>query len=1009
MKLAWFLYAGLGLALLFGVYESGWARVGGQDWNFFLSQSQAEVTTVQSWGQFPLWAPWRRGGQPCFGQAQSMLLSPVTPLAFAVGVLAAFKLLLLPLFIAGCLGMHALAGQLRLRGLARLVPAAVFFGSSIYPLHVRGGLPNYLFAFALLPWILYALRRARADLRWVALAALLSAGLLLCGAVYQFVFFPLFFLIDATAESFSLRSLRPLLLLGVALLAALALAAPRVLPVADVWSQYPRPVAADESGLSTDLVLRSWLDPELPDITTPQSGFVVTQAAGVYWIYTGAYIGPLALLFAALGLRNWRRTWGWLLAAVVFGWLSLGTGATPSLWDALHRLPVFGSMRFPERQLVLTTFSVALLAGYGFQQFESWVRARLRRTDDDLEPRSAIVLAAIVVPLVMVNAPITRDAFNVEPAPGRTVARSFRQEHVPGRPEQWGGEVYESVLANVGNPEGMSDIPTPPVVRAVGDPGYRGEVYLLGERGAVLAEITPNVITVSAQLSEPDVLVVNQNYFSGWRVEGELPADVAPELVNHDNLLALPLPPGNYHLRLVYAPPGVPRGFLLGGLAVVVVGGWLFARRRLIPDRDEDDPVPGRAAGVGRAEVVGLLALAGVAAGVGASLSAPQHAPLAEELSWVQGAYVVDAAADDEAVADRHAFRDIQSALDAAPAGARVVLHPGEYDGFVLNKPLFVAALSGGPVRVRSAVEVTGLAADERACLLALGPDPIELGASLDVHDGAGLLQLQSVQFPLGVVSVQRWGRVELLGCHVRGTVRVMESSFVAVRTAFRGESIAPSGNRSTEPALAGTDALLLLNECSVSGSDAPSETAAARPGIKLLRSRLVGSSAAGLAWSGGAGAPSITLASSSHARLSGVVLDGAAPWSDASSRLERLQLPSVTLHASRFFGGTMLQLDLTAAPETAGRVVVTLYTALAPMAEPLAWFQCDVSRRYYSEPVAIPASGQLQHLMLIPYDDSIPARGIFVQFVAERSPGEAGPQYSLLDGSLDGVHLPLP
>ncbi len=1004
MKLAWLLFGALGLALLFNAYDTGWNRIGGQDWNFFLSQSQAEVSSITTWEQFPLWAPWRRGGQPSFGQAQSMLLSPVTPIALAVGVLAAFKLLLLPIFLAGCLGMYALAGQLRLRGLARLVPALVFFGSSIFPLHVRGGLPNYLFAFALLPWILYSLRRARADLRWLALAALLTAGLLLCGAVYHFVFFPLYFLIDASAESASLRSLRPLLLLGAALLCAVALGAPRLLPVADVWSQYPRPVAAEKSGLSTELMLRAWLDPELPDLSTPQSAFVLTPGAGAYWVYAGAFIGPLALLFAALGLRNWRRTWGWLLAGVFFGWLSMGDGATPSLWAALHRLPVFGSMRFPERQLALATFSIALLAGHGFQQFESWVRERLRRTDDELEPRSAVVLAAIVVPLVLVNASITRDAFNVEPAPRQTARAAFRQEQVAGRPEQWGGEVYESVLANVGNPQGMSDIPTPPVVRAVGEPGYRGEVYLLAEHGAVLAEITPNVITVSAQLSEPDVLMVNQNYFGGWRAEGDLPDFVEQDLTNRDHLLALPLPPGNFHLRLVYSPPGVARGFLLGGLAAAILGAWCLARRRATADQP------------GRADLVALLAMAGLAVCVLASVPPPQEAPLAEELNWVQGAYVVDADADAEAGAGANGptFRDVQSALDAAPPGSRVVLRPGEYDGFVLRKPLLLAALSGGPVRVRSPVEVTGLEEGQRACLLALGSDPIELASSLSVHGGAGLLQLQSVHFPHGALSVQRWGRLELLGCRVNGTVNVRDATLFALRTAFAGESIDPAGSRPAEPALTGSDALLLLNECTVRGSEAPREAAAARgargaPGIKLLRSRLVGTSAAGLTWGGGGGEPALTLASDSQVRLSGVVLDGAPPSSDASSRLERVRLPSVTLRANRFFGGSILQLDLAGAPGAEGYVVVSLLTVLEPMAERLSYFQCDVVRQHESLAVTMPESGRLEQLMRVSFNTAVPARGVFAQFVSLGSPGHAGMEYSLADGSLEGVLLPLP
>jgi len=1033
LKRAWVLYAALGAVLLSGVYETPWDRIGGQDWNFFLSQSQAEVTSIRAWGQFPLWAPWRRGGQPSFGQAQSMLLSPVTPLALAFGVLAAFKLLLLPLFVAGCLGMHALAGQLGLRGLSRLVPGLVFFGSSLFPLHVRGGLPNYLFAFALLPWILYALRRARSDPRWLAGAALLIAGLFFCGAVYQFVFFPLLLGLDAAVECVRLRSVRPALLFAVAMLAAVALAAPRVLPVADVWAQYPRPVAADESWLSPALLLRAWADPVLPQITTPQSAFVVTPSGGVYWIYAGAFIGPLALLLALVALRAWRDSWGWLLAAACFCWLSLGAGTPASLWNALHRLPVFGSMRFPERQLALATFAVAVLAGHGFQQMESWWQARRSRAGaagaratsgggggGGLVP--VLALALLVVPIAVVNAPITRGSFDVAPRVAGQSMQPFRQQRTERRPEQWGGEVYETILANTGNTQGMSDIPTPDVVRAAGDPDYRGEVYLLGSHGSVESEVTPSAIDVSAQLTDDDVLVVNQNWFAGWRVESDLPADAAREPVNRGDLIALPLPAGDHRLRLVYAPPAVRRGFLLGGLAAAVIGAWLVARRTR---RGSAAPAPApapapdgpRAASFGRADAVALCAVAGLVAGVALSLPAPRRAPLAEELGWAQGAFVVDAAATDGDVAEHRAFRDVQSALDAAPPGSRVVLHAGDYEGFVLRKALRLAALSGGPVRVRGAVEVTGLAAGERACLLSLGADPVELAGPLSVHDGAGLLQLQSVNLPLGALTVQRWGRLELFGCRVRGALSVDRAALFALKCAFeaaptdedgaeRAASAAGSasaggaGAPGPRPALDAVDGVLLLNECIVRGGT---------PAVRLVRSRLVGASAKGQTWGGAAGAHALTLASDSHARLSGITLEGEGAQSDGSSDLERLELPRIALHTRHFFGGTELQCDVVAAPGAQGHIVVASATVLEPQPGPLGFLQCDILQRHSFEAVTIPASGRLQHQMHLAGGESVPARGTFAQFVVSQPPGGGPPLYSLLDGSLDNVRLPLP
>ena len=69
------------------------------------------------------------------------------------GVVTAFKLVLLPLYVFGALGMVALARELGLGRAAGFVPALVFFGSSLYPLFLAGGLPNWLFGMSLLPWM----------------------------------------------------------------------------------------------------------------------------------------------------------------------------------------------------------------------------------------------------------------------------------------------------------------------------------------------------------------------------------------------------------------------------------------------------------------------------------------------------------------------------------------------------------------------------------------------------------------------------------------------------------------------------------------------------------------------------------------------------------------------------------------------------------------------------------------------------------------------------------------
>lgn len=208
-------FTALGLAQCAGAFR-GWHLLGANDWNYFLGQTEADVVSLLHWGQFPLWSPWKHGGQPQFGQPEAMLLSPVTPLALLAGTLTAYKLLLVPTLVAGAWGCWALAGHLRLCGAARAVPGLVFFGCSTYPLYLSAGLPNWLFALALLPWTALAALRAAEDARAVLRLGALLAGVLYCGGLYPFTWLPVVLGCVALADALARRSPRPLLALAAA-------------------------------------------------------------------------------------------------------------------------------------------------------------------------------------------------------------------------------------------------------------------------------------------------------------------------------------------------------------------------------------------------------------------------------------------------------------------------------------------------------------------------------------------------------------------------------------------------------------------------------------------------------------------------------------------------------------------------------------------------------------------------------------------------------------------------
>jgi hypothetical protein len=728
------LYVAIAAILLFPTFRD-FDRIGVKDWNGFLGEQQAELTTILDHGQFPAWNPWKRGGQVAFAQPESMLCSPVTLLALFVGANAAFKLLLVPLFVGAALGCYALAGDLGIVGVARLVPGAVLVGASIFPLYVCGGLPNWLFGMAILPWLVLANRRAPSSRRWLVAGAALYAGLLYCGNVHHFVFFPLLLLLQSGSRAIRRRSWRPLLATGALGIVGVALSLFRLVPLLEVYSEFPRHVEAVGRFLPISWIGRSLL--EAPRDLDHAYGVALADGSLLYWVDCSAYVGVVVLLLAFVGTAGaWRKAWPAALLGVVFLWLSLGSSVTPSLWDALRRLPVYRSMQAPERFVGYVVFSLSLLGGLGVQVVQSWSAQRLG-------PRAATAvgvgaLVAVLASLLWVDAPLTSHAFALPPpsaAPSTLLHRSgprppFEQHRFPQIAQQWGGPLYEPVLVNHGNVEGQSDVPTRLAARAVGELGYRGEAYLESGASPVTAEFTPNVIHVRTRTEQPDWLVVNQTFFPEWRARGTVTGDCVPR----DGLIALQLPAGEHDLELYFAPTTIPVGGLLALVALLsLVVGW-GARRGVAPSF----PLSTRSDRVVLASHA--LLVVGV---VGWLAQRPTH-DVAARPDWRAGARFVGGVTDPLA--------DVGAALAAAQPGEIVVLRQGHYGAVTIARGVTLVADRDASASV-SELTITGVPADETVFVVGVDVGGVASGTSpggesahvptlrIDRCDGAVVLQ----------------------------------------------------------------------------------------------------------------------------------------------------------------------------------------------------------------------------------------------------------------------------
>jgi hypothetical protein len=301
-----------------------------------------------------------------------------------------------------------------------------------------------------------------------------------------------------------------------------------------------------------------------------------------------------------------------LVCFLVCVWLAFGMRAPLSPWKLLHKLPVFNIMRVAERFRLAFLLCGAVFAGLGLQTLQT---AAGRRTASLIGP----VLAALVLgDLVWVNGRIWRDAFPIPPQVSqRASGNEFSQVWASAPYDRHGSLVerlqsagqaaipdygllyaansshYPAFLRNQGIVYGYEDEAVPKRALPVTSPQYRGEVWLEDARGeAELVRWTPNRLTVRVRAERDGYLLVNQNYYPGWRAQGDPARPVLP----YDDLLAVAVGPADREIELYYRPASFMVGAWVSGLTLAGCLVALWCRRRSAPHRpgEGERHVPGR-------------------------------------------------------------------------------------------------------------------------------------------------------------------------------------------------------------------------------------------------------------------------------------------------------------------------------------------------------------------------------------------------------------------------------
>lgn len=527
----------------------------GADRDYFTETAWAAAYTFNHFGQLPFWDPYKCGGVPLLADPQSRIFTPFFLLHLIYGPITAIKLELTIHLAIAWVGGYVLGRLLGLGCLAAAVCASVFPASSWIYLHFAAAHITFV-AGLYLPWVLsmWVLAADRRQLLPAAIGGLFAALIFMEGGFYCLSFAAPLFATVALVTAVQRRQAWPVFAVLMIAVFALGFSSVKLLPTLVLHISRGTSSSEVESlgMLFQELFSRNqdamrWLD-------------------GIQWGFYeyGAYLGPFFAGLALLGAFSGRaRALPWLAGAIVMLVLSLGSPVWWAPWSLLHKLPPFDFEHVPSRFLIIFILALAPLAGMGAQALCN--RGRL------CTAITAVILVAALLDSWEVNKINLQHALEGQmPAP-LPYAKEFRQMwDVSGR------QTYYAAVSNQGslNCFAMNILGLHAV--AYNQPGYRGEQYLLGDGTVTLTSWTPNALSLEVQIPSTTILVINQNYESGWQL-----VNGRGEIFSRSGLIAVILPPGQQHLDLAYSSRAFVKGLTITLLTFVPLFGiWLFERSR---------------------------------------------------------------------------------------------------------------------------------------------------------------------------------------------------------------------------------------------------------------------------------------------------------------------------------------------------------------------------------------------------------------------------------------------
>ncbi len=512
------------------------------------------IDTIRRYHELPLWNPYYCGGFDAVGAPQTRFVSPSLVLGLAFG---AERAEILTVFFFTILGMEGAYRWLRLRAPyagACLMVAPVFALSGQFAVAYYRGWIQFL-AFHLVPWVLYGVTlAARRRIAGVAIASIAFAWMLGFAGFFAAPMLGIACLVEALRalwEEHPPNRARSFAMLAATALFMGAVAWVRLWPVAETLAAAPRIMAGTPGHLPRALLNALVGNLEVKDGNTELMG--------------SFYVGSAFIAMVALGAQD-RKAFRALLLVLVFLWLAQGYQRQPSLFAMMRQIPVFSSLRYPERFLWIATLFASETAANALGHTPLVGEGKNWRRLAWLVLGGSLVWTIGHELSVFERVATSRIMGQVSPL---EPPLPFRQS----RGNRWATvHVQATGLGSLSCYE-THRMAMSPLLRA----DLPAEEYLAAgaENAGTVARTSwsPNRIGLHVELTRPARVLVNQNWAPGWH------SSIGTTTTN-DGLIAVDLPAGSHDVTLSFRPWSTVGGFLVTSTALLALAILLVRERR---------------------------------------------------------------------------------------------------------------------------------------------------------------------------------------------------------------------------------------------------------------------------------------------------------------------------------------------------------------------------------------------------------------------------------------------